>query len=88
MLPGRGRALSAALSAGFVALVGVQAINLHQSTDRWFGPLYLSQLGPPWLRVAPAVPVAQFIEGAGGLKALLTKNAAADRAEESDGDEP
>ena len=88
VLPERRGGITLAVLAGFIALVGVQAINQHQSTDRWFGPLYLWQLGPPWLRVAPTVPVAQFIDGAAGLQAGLAKNAAADQAEESDGDEP
>ncbi len=82
VLPSRAKGVTIVLAAGLVAFVGVQAVAQHQATDRWFGPLYLSQLGPPALRLAPAMPVDQFIDGARRLKDQLEEQAALDRANE------
>lgn len=88
VLPSRARGITLALGAALVTLVALQSIGQHQSTDRWIGPLYLSQLGPPALRAAPAVPVTQFIDEARALKDELAANAAADRSDEEEDDSP
>lgn len=84
VLPGHALAVTLLLGAGAVAFIGVQAVGQHQATDRWIGPLYLSQLGPPWMRLAPTVPVSQFIDEARALEARLAAQAADDLADEPD----
>lgn len=84
VLPARGRAVTIAMAVGAAAFIGVQAVSQHQATDRWFGPLYLSQLGPPALRLAPAISPAQFVDEARALKERLARNAESDRDDESE----
>lgn len=71
IVPGRRRLL--ALGFGTLLLVGggLKLALHHQRTDRWFSPLYLSNLGPPALRLAPAVTPQQFVDEARRLREPL-----------------
>ena len=47
----------------------------EQRTDRWFGTLYLSTLGPPGLRLAAPVTTDAFLDEARALRAPREKSA-------------
>lgn len=85
VLPQLRRTLAVAMVALFVTGQGVMMALNHQRSDRFFEDLYVTTLGPPALRLAPPVPVRQFIEEAGALKAGLDRKAAADDGDEDEG---
>lgn len=82
MLPTRARMLTAVMSALFVAGVSVQFVHTYQTQDRLFNELYVTMLGPPAVRVAPAVGAGRFIDEARALEAVLTYHAADDEDDE------
>lgn len=88
VLPAHQRAVGVSLATAWVLGSGVAAINLHQSSDRWVGPLYMHQLAPPALRLAPTVPVASFVQEAVVLKAKLADSVQADAKDDAVSDEP
>lgn len=62
-------AVGAVVVLGLPAWLGVQWINhMRLSND-----LYMSALFPPSLRVAPTVPVSQFLQEAGALRGQLDR---------------
>lgn len=88
VLPAHRRAAGLTLASVWVLGTGAGAINLHQSSDRWFGPLYMHQLAPPTLRLAPTVPVASFVQEAAALKAKLAQSVRSDAKDDAVSDEP
>lgn len=75
VVPGRQRALASGFAVMFVVGTALQLAMNFQRGDRWFGPLYLTTLGPPGLRLAPAVAPRQFLEEARALQAPLDERA-------------
>ena len=71
MLPTRARMLTAVMGALFMAGVAVQFVHTYQTRDRLFNELYVTTLGPPAVRLAPAVEAARFIDEARALEAVL-----------------
>jgi hypothetical protein len=59
--------VGAVLALGLPAWMGVQWLNHARLSNQ----LYMSSLFPPSLRVAPAVPVPQFVQEAGALRERL-----------------
>lgn len=75
ILPTRRNALAVGFATMFLVGVSLKLLLDHQRSDRWFSPLYLSTLGPPVLRFAPAVSVEQFLDEARSLQAPLEERA-------------
>ncbi len=75
ILPARRHALAVGFATMFLVGVTLKLALNHQRTDRWFSPLYMNTLGPPALRVAPAVQAERFIEEARRLQAPLEERA-------------
>lgn len=75
VLPQRRRALALGCTVMFLVGTGLQMGLNHQRNHRWFAPLYLSHLGPPGLRLAPAVSPQQFLDEARGLREPLDAQA-------------
>ena len=75
ILPARRRALAAGFATMFVVGAALKLVLHEQRTDRWFGTLYLSTLGPPGLRLAAPVTTDAFIGEARALRAPLEKSA-------------
>lgn len=84
VLPNLRRTLGAAMAALFVAGQGVMLALNHQRTDRFFDDLYVTTLGPPALRLAPAVAPRQFIDEARALREGLERRAREDDANDAD----
>lgn len=82
MLPTRARTLTAVMGGLFAVGVGVQFVHTYQTQDRLFSELYVTTLGPPALRLAPAVEAARFIDEARALEAVLTYHATDDEDDE------
>lgn len=76
ILPARRNAVAVGFTVMFVVGSALQLGLSQQRNDRWFAPLYLATLGPPWLRLAPAVPPERFLEEARALRAPLEARAA------------
>ena len=66
--------VGAVLALGLPAWMGVQWLNHARLSNQ----LYMSSLFPPSLRVAPAVPVPQFVQEAGALRERLERRVKAD----------
>ena len=75
ILPARRRALAAGFATMFVIGAALKLVLHEQRTDRWFGTLYLSTLGPPGLRLAAPVTTDAFLDEARALRAPLEKSA-------------
>ena len=75
VLPTRRQMFAVAFASVFIVGATLRMALNHQRTDRWFSPLYLSSLGPPALRLVPAVSPAQFLDEARALRAPLEKRA-------------
>lgn len=75
IVPGRRRVLMAGFTTLLVVGAGLKLTLHHQRTDRWFAPLYLSSLGPPATRLAPAVTAEQFVDQARKLRGPLERRA-------------
>lgn len=80
ILPTRRRALAVGFATMFVVGIGLKLALNQQRNDRWFTQQYLSTLGPPALRLAPAVTPDQFVDQARALRAPLEQ-----RARDTDG---
>lgn len=80
ILPTRRHTLAIGFATMFLVSITLKLLLNHQRDDRWFSPLYLSTLGPPVLRVAPAVSAEEFIDEARSLRAPLER-----LAEDKDG---
>jgi hypothetical protein len=78
ILPGRPRVLGAVMATLFAIGAALYAIHHYETQDRVFPELYVTTLGPPALRVAPAVPTARFVEEARTLKPVLETHVADD----------
>lgn len=76
ILPVRRRALAVGFAVMFVVGSALQLGLSQQRNGRWFAPLYLATLGPPSLRVAPALPPERFLDEARALRAPLEALAA------------
>jgi hypothetical protein len=68
------------VAGGVAALLGlagvvVGTLNLQRS-GRVFPELYLSSLPPPAFRLAPGVPVKEFVRDAGALRQALVRQEA------------
>lgn len=75
--------VAAVVMLGVPAWLGAQWLNRMRLTDS----LYMSSLFPPSLRVAPAVPVDQFLQGAEALRGKLDRRLRGDGyADDGDGD--
>jgi hypothetical protein len=70
------RWLGGGIAVCFVLALGVLAALNLQRYDRLFAELYLPTLGPPALRLAPAVTPRVFFEEASALRAALQREAA------------
>ena len=55
----------------FAAGVSLWVARTYQNQERFFNELYVTTMAPPSLRLAPAVPAAQFISDARRLKVVL-----------------
>lgn len=75
ILPARREALALGFATMFVVGVVMKLALSEQRNDRWFEPLYLSTLGPPALRLAPAASTAQFLDEARSLRTPLERRA-------------
>lgn len=75
ILPARRQALAVGFATMFAVGASLHLVLNQQRQDRWFGPLYLSTLGPPALRLAPTTSTAEFIEQARGLRGALEQRA-------------
>jgi FHA domain len=75
VLPPRRWVLPAVMGALFVAGLSLLLVRNYQARDRVFTELYVTTLGPPALRLAPAVPTTRFIDEARALKAVLDAHA-------------
>ncbi|MBA3597903.1 MAG: FHA domain-containing protein [Methylibium sp.] len=75
ILPTRRHALAVGFATMFLVGISLKLLLNHQRSDRWFSPLYLSTLGPPALRVAPAVSAERFLDEARRLQAPLERQA-------------
>lgn len=75
IVPGRRRLLAVGFATLLVVGAGLKLALHHQRTDRWFTPLYLSNLGPPALRLAPAITPRQFVDEARQLREPLERRA-------------
>jgi len=71
ILPARRRFLSIAMALLFAAGVSLWVARTYQNQERFFNELYVTTMAPPSLRLAPAVPAAQFISDARRLKVVL-----------------
>lgn len=78
VLPGRRRVLAWAVGSALVCGLAVAAAFQYQRTGRVFTELYLTTLPPPWMRLAPTVPPAQFLDEARALQAALEQAARKD----------
>jgi hypothetical protein len=75
ILPARRQALAVGFATMFVVGAGLHLALNQQRNERWFAPLYLSSLGPPGLRLAPAATPEAFIDEARRLRAPLEQRA-------------
>lgn len=75
ILPARRQALAVGFATMFVVGAGLHLALNQQRNERWFGPLYLSSLGPPALRLAPAATPEAFIAEARRLREPLEQRA-------------
>lgn len=75
ILPARRRALAAAAAVLLLTGVSLYLVRNYQLHDRVFTQLYVTTLGPPALRVAPAVAPTRFIEESRALQAVLDAHA-------------
>lgn len=87
VLPGRRRLLGWAVGAALVSGLAVAAAFQYQRTGRLFGELYLTTLPPPSMRLAPAIPPAQFLDEARALQGALEQAAREDGEEGAPADE-
>lgn len=78
ILPTHRHALAVGFATMFVVGTGLKLALNQQRTDRWFGQVYLGALGPPGLRVAPAVTPERFLQEAHTLRAPLERRARED----------
>lgn len=86
VLPQRRKTL-AAMAVGMLAAAGAVGMTLrHQNEQPLVGPLYMSVLPQPGLRLARPVTPERFVEQAGSLRATLDGRAKAD-ADDADGAE-
>lgn len=69
--PTRRRILSMVMASLLVGGVSLFLIRNYQVHERVFPELYVTRLGPPALRVAPAVETNRFIDEARDLKSVL-----------------
>lgn len=75
ILPARRRTLAAVAAVLLVAGVSLYLVRNYQLHDRVFTQLYVTTLGPPALRVAPAVAPTRFIEESRALQEVLDAHA-------------
>lgn len=75
IVPSRRQALAVGFATMFTVGVALKLVLNHQRTDRWFSPLYLNTLAPPALRLAPTIPVEQFVDEARALRTPLQRRA-------------
>jgi len=84
----RGRRTLALSLAAMLLLAEGLGVAKRQEQQHWFGPLYLSQLPPPALRVATPKPPASLIDALRPLEAELARQAGKDAENaEPDGDD-
>lgn len=69
--PARRRLLTRVMAVILVAGVSLYLVRNYQVHDRLFPELYVSRIGPPALRLAPAVPTTRFLDEARDLKSTL-----------------
>lgn len=78
LLPALRRVLARSIALVFAAGMGVSMALTWQRTDRLFDELYTATLGPPMLRLAPAVEPARFLDEVRALKEPLDRHARED----------
>jgi hypothetical protein len=69
--PGRARVVRLVVASLFLVGLGLFLARNHQQQERWFTELYVTKLGPPAVRLAPAVEAPTFVDEARSLKATL-----------------
>lgn len=84
--PARRRGLTVLAVALLLAVGGYHGAQNLQRLDRWFGVQRVSWLGPPALRLAPAVPVQAFTDATARLQGVLEQRVAEDAKERRDGE--
>jgi len=87
ILPSHRRVLAIGTSVVFVAGVALVMARNYQVHDRFFGPLYVTTLAPPALRLAPAVTTTRFLEESQQLKSALDAHAKDDDGDAESSDE-
>jgi hypothetical protein len=75
IMPAYRRGLTVTVAAVFVAGVSLQLVYTYQKQDRLFSQLYVTTLGPPSLRLAPAVETSTFLDEVRALKPVLDEHA-------------
>ncbi len=75
--------VGAMLALGIPAWLGAQWLNHARLSNQ----LYMSSLFPPGLRLAPAVPVPQFMQEAGALRERLDQRMTTDGESEGENEE-
>jgi hypothetical protein len=84
ILPSYRRGLALTFAALFAAGTSLYLVYNHQKQDRLFSQLYVTILGPPALRLAPAVETTRFLDEARALKSVLDTNAKNDDDQSED----
>lgn len=85
VLPRRRLHAAVAMATGFVAVTLFMGYNHYKHEQRWFSTLYATTLSLPALRLAPAVPLEDFVQSLRPLEAELARHAA---EKDDDDDEP
>lgn len=85
--PQRGRTLMSTVAVTTLVLVFAFMGTNWLQNKRWTNQLYLSALFPPSWRLAPTVPVSQFLREAGTLRQRLDQRLKDQSEERSDGED-
>jgi hypothetical protein len=75
IMPTRRRFVSITVAVLFAGGVSLWLARTYQARERIFNELYVTTMAPPAVRLAPAVPAAEFISEARGLKSVLDAHA-------------
>jgi hypothetical protein len=81
-LPMRRWIIGGAIGASLAVAAAIGATLDLQRTDRWFPEPYLATLAPPVFRLAPGVPVRQFVDGATEVRERVDRRSGLDPAPE------